>query len=849
MPSQTNIYWLWLMAWRDSRRNISRLLLFVSSIILGIAALVAINSFGDNLRADIDDEAKELLGADMMIDGRQPPSGEVKAVMDSVQNISIAQAREISFASMIYFPKNKGTRLANVRALDGGFPFYGELETLPLGVGQTFQEQAKAVVDQTLLLQFGADAGDSVKVGQVFFPIAGSLQKAPGQNNIASTVAPKVYIPMAYLEKTNLVKKGSRLIYRYYYQFPRGYDAEALRDAIKTRLRKENYDVDTVENRKRSLNRAFAFLTSFLNLVAFVALLLGCVGVASAVQIYMKEKLNTVAVLRCLGASGAQAFWIYLIQVMVMGFLGSVIGAALGSTIQVLLPEVLKDFLPLEVSYSVSWQAVGEGILIGLIISLLFALLPLVGIRRISPLRTLRAAFGEGENQQDRLAYLVYAVIVAFVYTFSYIQIQNWREAAYFTGFLIFAFFVLAGAARLLMWAVRRFFPTSWSYIWRQGLANLYRPNNQTIILIITVGLGTALMSTLFFIQGILLGQVALSDQNNQPNMVLFDIQRDQTASVEKMVQEFGFPIKQELPIVAMRLSEYRGKTRNEWLEDSVENLPRDVLNREYRVTYRDSLDINEELIEGKLPTPVTSPDDTVFVTVSESHAQRMRTRVGDKIIFNVQGTPVTTYISGVRKLDLTRFRTSFSFVFPTGVLEEAPQFYVLITRVDSNEESAKFQQALIQEFPNISVVDISLVLKTAEEILDEVSFVIRFMALFSILTGIIVLIGSVIISKYQRIQESVLLRTMGANRRQIILITALEYFFLGSLASLAGIVLSIVASWALSYFVFEIDFNPDYTPVIFIYLIITALTVLIGMLNIRGVLRKPPLEVLRSEI
>jgi putative ABC transport system permease protein len=264
-------------------------------------------------------------------------------------------------------------------------------------------------------------------------------------------------------------------------------------------------------------------------------------------------------------------------------------------------------------------------------------------------------------------------------------------------------------------------------------------------------------------------------------------------------------------------------------------------------VSYRDTLDTNEKLLEGKLGKPINSPNDSIFISVSDNHAERMEAKVGDEIIFNVQGTPIRTFIGSIRKLDLTQFRTSFTFIFPSGVLEEAPQFYVLITRTKSKEQSAKFQQALIQKFPNVSAVDISLIIESVQKVLDKVSFVIQFMALFSILTGILVLLASVRISRYQRVQESVLLRTLGARRGQIFWINALEYFFLGSLASLTGIGLSVLGSWALIVYLFELDFQLNVIPLMVIFLFITGLTVLIGLLNSRGVVSRPPLEVLRE--
>jgi putative ABC transport system permease protein len=206
------------------------------------------------------------------------------------------------------------------------------------------------------------------------------------------------------------------------------------------------------------------------------------------------------------------------------------------------------------------------------------------------------------------------------------------------------------------------------------------------------------------------------------------------------------------------------------------------------------------------------------------------------------------TYVGSIRTVDWQRVQTNFLVVFPTGVLERAPQFHVLITRVASDRQAARFQQAVVKGFPNVSVIDLKLILQTIDEIIGKISFVIRFMAFFSIITGVIVLIGSVIISKYQRIRESVLLRTMGANRKQILMINALEYFFLGSLSALAGVFIALLGSWALARFSFEVPFSPSVGPVLVVYLIITALTMLIGLSNSRSILNNPPLEVLRQE-
>ena len=335
-----NFPWLLQMAWRDSRKNRSRLLLFVSSIVLGIAALVAIYSLGDNLRQNIDSQAAELLGADLQVSGNRPVTGNAKKLIDS---LGTERSEERSFASMILFPKSGGNRLAQVKALDGNFPFYGELETIPATAGKDFRLGKQAIVDQTLMLQYNAKVGDSIKVGEETFGIAGILMKAPGQTGLTSSVAPSVYIPMKYLNQTGLMQKGSRVAYRHYIKFKPGTDVEKLVKVLEPRLDAADLDHKTVQSQKEDTGRSFKDLTQFLALVGFIALLLGCIGVASAVHIYIREKISTIAILRCLGASSTQAFIIYLIQIVGIGLIGSLIGSILGTLIQQFLPVVRQS--------------------------------------------------------------------------------------------------------------------------------------------------------------------------------------------------------------------------------------------------------------------------------------------------------------------------------------------------------------------------------------------------------------------------------------------------------------------------------------------------------------------------
>ncbi|WP_207494816.1 ABC transporter permease [Aridibaculum aurantiacum] len=842
MNNRVNFSWLIKMAWRDSRRNFSRLLLFISSIILGIAALVAIYSLGDNVRRDVDQQAATLIGADLQVSTNKPVEPAMQQLLDSIGQ---ERSEEQYFASMVMFTKNQGTRLVQVRALQGPFPYYGQLETVPQNAGKAFKNKQAALVDNTLMLQYDAQPGDSIKVGAVTFEIAGTLMKAPGQTGLSSSIAPVVYIPLQYLEQTGLSQKGSRINYRFYYKLDKTVNVQQLVQQLEPKLDKEGYNVETIETQKESSGRSFNDLNNFLSLVGFIALLLGCVGVASSIHIYIKEKISTIAILRCLGTQSKQAFLIYLIQIVAIGCIGAVLGAALGTLILQFLPLVLKDLVAVTITTAISWRAIGQGILLGIFISLLFALLPLISLRKISPLNTLRVSVDENTATKDKAKWLVYLLILLFVLVFTYLQLGNWTRSIFFTIGVVVAFLFLVLVAMLMMWLVRKFFPSSWSYLWRQGLANLYRPNNQSVILIVSIGLGTAFICILLSVQGILLNRITLSASGNQPNMVLFDIQSQQQQQVLSLAQQHKLPVLQQVPIVNMRLQQINSRTSANYQDDSLS--PRNIFAREYRVTYRDSLTASETVNKGKW-TGTTGNSANIQISVEEGWAKRNNIAIGDTMVFNVQGAMIATTVGSLREVDWNRIQTNFLVVFPTGVLEEAPQFHVLLTRVENEQSSARFQQAVVRQFPNVSIIDLGLVLKTLDDILSKIGFVIKFMAGFSIITGLIVLIASVLISRYQRVKESVLLRTLGASRKQIIVITALEYFFLGALAAATGILLSLVGSWALAKYLFKTSFVVEPLPLVIVLFAISILTVIIGLMNSRSILNKPPLEVLRKE-
>jgi putative ABC transport system permease protein len=856
---------VWRMAWRDSRRSRGRLLVFSTALTLGVAALVAIGSLGWNLNRAINEQARSLVGADLVLEARQSLDPEADAF---IRSLGGEQARETRLASMAELPN--GSRLAQVRAVEGNFPFYGAIETEPPQAAEEFRQGRGVLIEESLLLQYGAKPGDDVRIGGRAFPILGTLKKLPGEANAFVTFAPRVLMPRDQLPPA-LTVRGSLVRHIAYLKLPAHASAPDLVRRLKPQLTKYRLDTDTVDRRKRSLGRAFGNVNRFLNLVGFVSLLLGGIGVASAIQAHLKQKLRTVAILRCLGASEAQTVIIYLIQALALGLVGSLSGAVLGLLIQSAAPMLLKGALPVEVQFGISWGAVGQGIGIGLTTCALFVLLPLLPVRRIPPLLALRSAFDHSAadiKTHDPMTWLAYALLAAGLIAFPVAQSRDVSLGLWFSGGLFAAFGLLALVARAMMTVSRKYFPRSWPFEWRQGVANLYRPNNRTFLLVFTLGLSTFLLLGTYLTQDVLLRQFNVKDDaESRPNLVFFDIQTDQKDAVAAIVRSHGLPMMGMTPVVTMRLASLKGRTVDQIAEaqkrarqgDGDNNkkppgaIPEWRLRHEYRSTYRSYLTDAEEIVAGQWGERANGKTganaaSAIPISMEVEAAKEMQLTVGDLLVFDVQGVPMTARVANLRKVDWSRFQPNFFVVFPLGVLEDAPTFNVLATRAPNAAALAATQAEIVQKFPTVSAIDLSLIAATIKGIIDKATAAVRFLSIFTVGTGILVLAAAIFTGRYERVKEGVLLRTLGASRRQIFRILCVEYLCLGTLAAFTGIILAGVGNWALAVFVFKAPWSPAPGAMAASWFFATGLTLAIGLSASRGVCDHPPLEVLRAE-
>jgi putative ABC transport system permease protein len=818
----------------------------MAAIIVGVAAQVAITSFRENLNTSINEQSKELLGADLEVEKNAPFPDELVAYLDS---LSPDQSDMLRFTSMALFPKNGMTRLSQISAMERGFPYYGEIITNPAAAADAFLEKKGALVDDAILLQFGLEPGDSVKVGLLTYEIIGGIVEIPGQSMATTFFGPRVLIPIDNIEASGLLERGSRLEYKTYVKYPPDTDPLVVEEQLDAMNDSLDFRFDDVAERQEEVGQAIDQLSNFLNLIGFIALLLGGIGVASSIFVYIRQKISTVAVLRCVGASSDQTMAIYLVQAISMGLVGASLGAALGTIIQLYLPVLVQDFIPVDIQLYISWSSILTGVLTGILISVIFALYPLLAVRRISPLHTLRSTevnLTQLLSIANRIALV--AITLTSITIYAWWMLNHFLGAVFFTLGFTFCLLLLTGFAVLVMKGARKFMPSSWSYEWRQGLANLYRPNNQTTTLLLTFGLGVTMISSLYLTQDMLLGTINFEGEEDLPNLALYDIQYDQNDGVNEIIERNGIQVKQNVPIVTMRLQSVKNRPVNEILADTGRSARRWALNREYRSTYRDSLVETETLESGEFISSVQGMSEIVPISMSTDLLEDLDVALGDTITWDVQGIPIESYIASTRTVNWQTPQPNFFVVFPKGVLEPAPQFFATTLNTPDRETSIALQQQIVQEYPNVSAIDVGQIVGTIREFLDRVTFVIQFIGLFSIITGLIVLAGSAATSRFQRIREAVLLRTLGAKQKQVVKIQVIEYVLLGVIASLIGLFLSVGTSALLGYYYFEIEFTPSFSILATEVAILVGLVLTIGLLNTRGIHKKPPLEILRAE-
>jgi putative ABC transport system permease protein len=842
------------LAWKESRTARRRLLLYMSSISLGVAALVAIDSFASNTQRSVREQARALLGGDIALTSRQPFPKPLVAALDSLRREGVQLADVTTFSSMALVQRTGLTRLAQIRAVTPGYPFYGEILTAPAHQWAQLQSGHYALVDPSLLVATDSRIGDTLSLGFTRFVILGTLVSVPGDVGVASAIGPRIYIPARYVDETSLLMFGSRSERETLVKLPSTLPPQRFLFRMKKQLDSAQVRARTVAQTEFNLTQAIDQLRDFLSVIGLVALLLGGIGVASGVNAFVMRKIDTVAILRCLGATSRQVLGIYLIQAVAMGLLGAAFGALLGVVLQVLLPRVLADFLPVDVRVSVEPAALLTGMLVGVWVALVFALRPLVALRNVSPLQTLRresdAAALRGARF-DPVRVVVALAIVLSIAALGIARAEDFRQGLGFAAGIGAAVGALYLAAAGLSMSARHVVRPNWPFVLRQGVASLYRPGNQTRSVVLALGFGVFLMSTIYQVQQNLLRTVSVKLDASRANVVFFDVQDDQGAPLDSLIRAKGYAITQQTPIVPMKVAAINSLSGAQLLADtaagSTTRRPRWVLRREFRSTFRDSLVPSERVTAGVFHTGGSPANQLPQLSLDKGVAHDLGVGVGDTITWDVQGVQVKARITSLREVNWTRFEPNFFAVFERRALEKAPKQYVVLADVPGDAAVARLQRDVVTRFPNVSSIDLTMIQQTVGRVLSKVTTAMRFMAGLCLALGIPVLFSAVSATRRERLREGVLLKVLGATRRQVGRIMLAEYMLLGGLGSLVGVVLSVGGAWGLMRYVFKQPFVPALLPALAVAAVMIGIAVSIGMLTGREVFRETPMAALRE--
>ncbi|MFU8848666.1 MAG: ABC transporter permease [Opitutales bacterium] len=838
--------WVWRMAWRDTRRERKRLAVFATSIVIGVGALVTIHALRASLESGVALQQRELLGSDLQAGARQPLDREALGRIFAGDVVDYAY--ETSFSSMLRFPSSEQARLVQVRSSSGSYPFYGSLEVEPAGAWAAMSGAAPVIfLETTLMEQFGLEVGDPVLLGEAELTITGEVTKPAPRIGRFAGFAPGAYINPAALEASALLTRTSLSRHYLHLRLADGVSAAELSKRMDEALPEVGFRFETPESRREQLGEVLDRFEQFLSLIALFSLVLGALGVASAMQAQVRRREKSIAILRCLGAPPQAAFAIYLVQATALGWLGSILGAALAVGIHLGLVGFFQDALPVALALWPEMAVVLRTTLVGFVACIGFALIPLQQVRRVAPLAVLREATGGvGRRKSWREVVPVVFFLLAMLILLAMLGSASPGRGALLALGLVAVFLLLALVASGLIWLARCLAQGPFSYLIRQGLSNLFRPNNQTLLFVVSLGLGVFLLTLTLLLRTLLLDQIDLAESGEGPNIFLVDVQADQVPGVAALLEAQSLPVLESAPMVTMRLSAINGVEARE-LRDS-QAVPKWILRRQFRSSYRDELNRTEKGLAGIWPPEGWAGEWPIPLSLEKGIAEDLNVSLGDRIRVDVQGITLETEVTHLREVDWSQFNLNFFMLFPSGVLEDAPGFHVVTTRIPETTSSGALQAAVAANFQNVSVIDLTSILKTVQTLLARVSQAVQVLTLFTVAAGLCILIGIFLNGREQRKYEAVLLRTLGASKRQLRVIFMIEFGALGTLAALAGALLALLAYWPLAHFAFSLDPVVPLVPLLGLLLASAVLSILMGAGLTRGLTSSSPLAILRSE-
>ena len=841
------------MAYRELRSSWRRLAFFFICVAVGVAAIVALRSLTQNVRVALATEARTLLAGDVSLRTDRPWPDAVLPALDRrlEEGGRAARTETVDIVTMARLVDSGSTRtkVVELRGVQAGFPFYGRFD-LASGRSYSFDllRGDGALVAPELLTQLGMRVGDRLLIGEVAFEIRDVIVTEPGRSLGAFSFGPRVLVDHAAVERAGLLTFASRATRQILLRVD-----EAAMQPLVEQLREDLQDtfvrVGSYRRTGNRIERNLERTESYLSLIGFVIVVLGGIGVWSVTRVFVQQRLRSVAILKCLGATTGRVLAVYVAQVALLALSGSTLGVGLAMAILAATPASLVEQTAsavglAAVSTELTGSAIVQGLAVGALVSLLFALVPLLEVRRAKPLLLLRQAAARPASRVDWLTVAVTAAAAV-----GLVLVAAWQAASLEVGLYVVAGFtgvtmVLSLIGRGLLRAIAPLQGSSW-FALRHAVLNLSRPGNQTRVILLAVGLGSFFIIGVQATQANLLGNFALELSDDTPDMFLIDIQEDQADGVRAMLEASTGESAELIPVLRVRVTALDGRNVS---FDSPREARRAGLGREYTVTYRARLAENEEVVAGRFwdESPAATPE----VSIEEDLRDERGIDLGDVVTFDVLGREISARVTSVRKVQWDDTRSGgFMFLFRPGSFGGAPHSYVAFLQGPGEQEvRARLQRDAAERYPNVSVIDGLAVINTVRRVLGYVTLAISVVGAVALFSGALILIGSVAMTKFQRVHDAAVFRVLGGDTRMLATMLALEYGVLGVLAGAVGSAGALVLTWALARHVLDITWFPSPLTNVLGVVVTAAAVAVTGVVASVDVLRRKPLTTLRAE-
>ncbi len=800
-----------LMAWRETRAAPGKFIFVVISVALGAAALTAVTGFNESVRYTLLREARSLMAADISLRMPVEPSPKEIDFLDRLKSRGIDSTRVTETVSMASTGQGPPV-LVSVKGADlGRYPFYGRIQLQPPNVQL---DAGTVAVSDDLLLRLGTRVGDSIEIGNRRFRIAARIVKEPDRMTTGFTLGPRVLFTRDGLSGAGIVIPGSRITERLLLKLRPDDDLEATKKELSGIFGRRARITDYTETNPQ-LTRALDRATRFLSLISLIALIVAGLGVGATMQSHLRQKMPNIAFMKCVGGRSDHIVSIYIAQALIIGCAGSLIGILLGAFAQAEFARLVSRYFDIAVILVWPWTAMLKAVAASLATVFLFALPALVAISEVKPALILRKevsgeTLAPGQPRQPqrvRRSVVAAALIAIGLWGIAVWVGSSIKYATVFAAILIGSLLVLGSLGGILLHGIRRlsqFQIIRRSAVLRHGIANLYRPGAHATAILASLSIGVMVTLSIYFLQNSLLEEVRLTAPPDTPNLFLINITDRERDGITRL-------------LVVLT-----------WARD----MP-------------PATDILEGSWWPAQPAQPAQPTESL-VSVQEFAAQALGLKVGSILEWTAIGGNIRARVANIRRTNALRAGANNQFILSPGTLDNFLLVYYGSIRVKP-ENAAAIQTRVFQQFPTVTVINAADILEIIQGVMDQVSLATRFVSGFAILGGLVVLASSIAGSRYRRIRETAILKTVGATRGMLLRMLCAEFAVIGSAAGIIGGALAAVASAVLIGQLLDTPYKFSWLPVFFAAASTAMLTVLTGWVASYGIVDRKPLDILRQ--